>query len=87
MFGFLLSSIFANGSSLNQQKLSAALQDSARSGFGMVVVPGSGNHGSTLPWLRQKLRLNVAENQPAMVKDAWTGWDEFKKINQKALTA
>ena len=72
-----------------KQKSYAARQDSVQSGFGTEAVPGSGNQGSTKPLLKQKQRLSGTENQPAMVKDAWTGWDDHlitKKLESTHCT-
>ena len=65
------------------RKSYAARQDSVQSGFVTEAVPGSGNQGSTKPLLKQKQKSRGTENQPAMVKNAWTGWDDPKIIQTR----
>ena len=60
-----------------KQKSYAARQDSVLSNFTMAVVPGSGNHAYILLVLRRKQKSPGIRNQPAMVKDAWTGWGKI----------
>ena len=50
------------------------------------MVSGSGNQGSTKPLLKQKQRLSGTENQPAMVKDAWTGWGDHSAAKRLEST-
>lgn len=61
-----------------KQKSYAAQQDSVQSGFGTEAVPGSGNPAYILLLMRRKQKSPGIRNQPAMVKDAWTGWGELE---------